>query len=387
MEVRNLMRTLFVLMIVHLLLACSRDVTQSGAFPALSPKTFNHLMVTTSNYRDNLGELVSVSLTETSAKSQIRKGSLPLTSDSWFRIFSGNPNVFVLNRFSSNIQIFRKDTLAKVSEQRSLSAEAEFQLPPNPQDVVIDALGFVLVSGLNLSKLIRLTPEVDSVVQRWDLSRYADPIDKLPECAHMDWVNGKLWIAMQRLNRGVDRKSLNWLPTDHSSVVVFDPADGSQTEIKLAGINPVSPFRLVGNYVYFADRGGNAENTGGGIERIDSRTLIPTMVMSEAELKGKPADLVVSGDTAWVILEKKDFGTKLVQIDLVTKTIGDPIMDTDSTSFIKGLAYDSERKFLFFGDRFISDPGIRVWNTVSETFEFKDPIRVGFPPEAFELME
>ncbi len=393
MAIRNL-KTLTAVVLIAVLSACSRQGAGPTPFTPLQSTGLNHLLVATASFQDQKGELVSVGLTQSAGAGQILKGELTLSSDPWFRQFPGNPLVYVINRTDGNIQTFRKDTLKKVSPQVSLNSASEFGLGPNPQDVLADAKGNVFVSGLNLTQLISLPSDLSSVKAWFDASLYADPIDGLPECAHMEWVDGKMWVAMQRLNRGADRRALDWLPTDHSSVVVIDPATHSKTEIILQGetpdtkgINPFSPFRVTADWVYVANRGGNAPNTGGGIERIARKTFDSQTVVTEAQLGGKPLDLIVSGSTAWVILGKPDFGTKLVEVDLTTKAVSAPIIDTDYLNYLSGLAYDPTRHLLFFGYRQVTHPGIQVWNVDKNEYEMPEPIDVGFPPVVFELTE
>ncbi|MDY6863644.1 MAG: hypothetical protein SV062_11750, partial [Thermodesulfobacteriota bacterium] len=180
------------------------------------------LFVVTTDY--STGSYSTVNLTDWSADSSI--GSIH--SDAIAQYYRGK--IYVINRlYGDNIMVFSTADLTSPILQFSTGALS------NPYYMAFLNEEKAYVTLYEETDLLVVNPSTGAEITRIDLSSYADA-DGIPEMSSMVMLNGKLFVAIQRLDRN------NFLsPTDYSQVVVVDTqTDTVLQSVTLTGKNPIA---------------------------------------------------------------------------------------------------------------------------------------------------
>ena len=351
--------------LVFVLISCTNSQLPQGM-----PKFLNNriLVATTTNFETGaLAVFDPLELHFNLHFSSIHPDSVP-------KRIHGFSDVFVLNRLGGdNIQ--RVDRFSgRTLSQRSLGRGT------NPQDIEKIAED-VFVTLLNDTKVLIWDLEQGNKKGEVDLTSFAD-LDGFPEPAQMQFVEGYLWIQIQRLNR-----LKSFTPNGESQIAVIDPSRRSIVDqISLKGTNPVTPFKIgYDQTLWVANAGfvGAKSQLDGGIERLDpfQRESLG-FVISEEELGGDLVDFECASKRACVAIVSSP-ETKLIQFD---PEHGKKIRTlwTSSGYHLLQILRDSKTKLLYLVDSNPEDPSVRVWSeeTLDEIKENK--WRLELPPYQIE---
>ncbi|HNY29426.1 MAG TPA: hypothetical protein PKO15_00930 [Fibrobacteria bacterium] len=165
-----------------------------------------------------------------------------------------------------------------------------------------------------------------------DLSSYADTSTRIPRMMGVEVWNGKLVVALQRLDK-------SWSAVDSSVVLVVDPATKKvETRIALPFRNPEG-VDLRGNLLALACLGGYGEKPDAGLVVVDLSKGVVSTAVSGVELGGDPSRVAfVSDDRVWAaLLVVKHPNYKAVPVDLASKKVGSPFAEAGS---VGDLAFD-----------------------------------------------
>jgi hypothetical protein len=311
----------------------------------------------------------------TSAPRRKRQLRTDVFSDAVVRVTGGH--TIVLNRFlADNVQILG----------RKLRTRLQCPTGPgsNPHDVVVAGTkGYVTRYGGR--ELWVIDPSARGCggfrIGTVDLAAHGDA-DGLPEMDQMAVVGARLFVTIQRLDRG-----RGFVPTEFSSVVVIDT-----TTDTVVG----EPIRLFGRNA-FGDASGIAVEPGGrrlaistpgdifavgdgGIQWVDPDTLAPPTAFfaTEDQLGGNVTDFVlVSATRAYAIVQGPDLRNHLVAFDPSSSAPGRKLFSRQG--FLPDIALAPDGR-LWLADQTRPTYGIRILDPSTETFLKKRPIDVGLPP-------
>ena len=307
-----------------------------------------------------------------------QQNAAALHSDAVARCFSGL--VYVVNRFGAdNIQILDPESAYSTLGQFTVGVSSD------PHDInVIDATR-AYVTRYNTTDLWIVDPSTGSNTGSIDLSGLADA-DGTPEMDQMARVGNQLFVTIQRLDR-----LTTWGPVGTSYVAVVDIeadtlidvdplAPGAQS-IELTGSNPASDIRLhpwEGKlYVSCVGFWGLQD---GGIEVIDPVGLESDgFVLTEAAAGGDINDfIIISATSAYAIVTDASFYTELIAFDPSTGSKTETLYAPGD--YVLNDIELSPGGDLFLADRTPTLPGIRVFDTGTNSELTTTPVDVGLPP-------
>lgn len=240
-------------------------------------------------------------------------GSTCLTSicsDAFARYALGK--VYVVNRFGcDNVQVLDPQNGFTTVQQFSVGNGS------NPQDIALVNPRRAYVSRYGSADLWIVDPVAGTHTGTISLAAFADA-DGIPEAAQMLLLGGRLFVALQRLDRN------NFFsPTDTSLVAVIDTATNAVVDcdaslpgtqaIVLTGTNPVTDLVPVAGGAILVGEAGAYGAMDGGVDAIDRVTLHATgFRIEESKLGGDLADLdVLSSSVAYAIVSDGSFVTHL----------------------------------------------------------------------------
>lgn len=319
----------------------------------------------------------------TGTRSTITAPGLSVTPD--IGIFDSGDNVgrqwddfiFVLRRFGTDaIQVYRKNDLTAPIPGGDYSVNDPGGTNANPQDILVFSESKAYVTRYGLDTLLIVNPLTGEQLDTIDLSRFADA-DGIPEMSQMVYVDGKVFVACQRLNRNQD-----FAPTEFSVLAVIDPqTDGVTGSIRLTATNP-------GQCVYNIELGriicaesGSFFATDGGLDVIN-----PFTEEAEGLLLTNEALGVVSVSSFQFISPTEifglatiattdTFGTQVLRINLPTQSVAATLAASDSFDFFAPLVLIQNQ--LFFSDRNMQNPGVRVFDATTNTEITATPLSTG----------
>jgi hypothetical protein len=298
-------------------------------------------------------------------------------SDAVIRVSGGM--VFVVNRFlGDNIQRLDPERKFRTRFQCSTGNAS------NPQDIVVVAPDKAYVTRYDRPELWIVDPSVGdcSLFRRGviDLSAFADG-DGLPEMDQMAIVEGRLFVAVQRLDR-----RRGFAPTGPSRVVVIDVATDTVTgDIELHGSNPFGDASSIvrepgtGRLV-FASVGDIYTVGDGGLERVDPFTLQAEgrFFIDENQLGGNVLDFVLlSPAKGYAILQDADLQNRLVDFDPTSAR--PPRTLYRRQAYLPDIALGPDG-LLWLADQGLPDPGIELFDTITDKPVLRQPLGVGLPP-------
>jgi hypothetical protein len=199
-------------------------------------------------------------------------------------------------------------------------------------------------------------------------------------------VGNHVFVTIQRLDRlttwgPVGTSYLAVVDAAADTLVDIDPAAPGGQSIELTGANPVSDIRFhPGEGKLYVSCVGFWGLQDGGIEVIDPVTFESNgFVLTEAAAGGDINDFViVSAAKGYAIVTDANFYTVLISFDPAagTKT-GTLYAPNDYVLNDIELSPGGE---LFLADRTPTRPGLRVFDTVTDSEITTDPVDVGLPP-------
>lgn len=312
---------------------------------------------------------------------QPARPSWRVNADATVRTFGGL--VYVINRFlADNIQVIDPQSDFSTLRQCSTGSGA------NPHDIVFLGATRAYVSLYDAAELLLVDPSVGPdcegfIVDRVDLAPFADA-DGIPEMDQMALVDGKLYVAIQRLDRD------NYFsPSGPGAIVVIDTVDNEPVgQITLTGGNPLAATKglVVVDGALIVAETGNFGVADGGMERVDlkSRTAEGFFVTEEA-LGGDITDFALaSRDLAYAVVSKPDFTNDLVAFEPASGAVKNVLLT--GVQYIPDIEMN-DRGELFVSDRTGGRSGIRVFRASDGTELTTAPVDVGLPPFEFVFLQ
>lgn len=269
--------------------------------------------------------------------------------------------IFAVNRFGGdNIQELDADNHHSTLWQCSVVAGS------NPHDIVLvsDTKGYV--SRYDATSLLIIDPSTeaactDFVVGTIGLSDLGDS-DGIPEMDQMVAVDGRLFVALQRLDRNDFFR-----PATNAALAVIDIV--TDTVIGTVELEIANPFAE--NKGLFYDERAERIYVGGpgtlfsdledgGVEIVNPATLMSEgIIATGAELGGDLTDFAMVGTRRlFAIVADGDFRASVVEFDTVTRSIVSTLAASDLLLSDIEL---SESGRLWLADRDCSNPGARVF--------------------------
>ena len=297
-----------------------------------------------------------------------------------------NERVYVINRMGfDNIQVLNPYHDYVTEKQYSTGNGS------NPQDIAFASGKKAFISRYGNSALRIVKPRSGSKLGSVELAAYADA-DGLPEPAKMLVVGDRLFVALQRLD------SAAWyVPTDKSTIAVINTTDNSVVAtVDLATTNPVTDLLYddVASKVYVGCAGEwkfNDVTADGGVESISVDFLTDTytadgVVIDEATLGGDIGSMVmVADDQFYAIVSDASFTNYLIRFDPTNPGAGVTVVWT-TFSYIPAIAVNAN-EYIFVADTDFVEPGVRVWDSTTDTEITTEPIDVGMPPVALTVLK
>jgi outer membrane protein assembly factor BamB len=259
----------------------------------------------------------------------------------------------------------------------------------NPYDIAVVSADRAYVSRYDTPSLLVVHPTDGTVLDTVDISDYADA-DGNPEASYMYSVDGKIYLAIQRLD------SMNFTSTDYSAILVIDGDSGEvEQEIRTTATNPGARIR----YHASMDRlvivsSGDFGMLDGGIEFLNpGDNSLSGLVVTEEALDGDIVDAVVVSETkgyaiVGVITDWDNFTgeTYLVSFNPQTgEKLGD-VAVSDSWDY-NAIELNPDGTELWLADAAMTNPGIRIFDVETDEEKTEDAIDVGLPPFAICFIE
>ncbi|UCG52829.1 MAG: T9SS type A sorting domain-containing protein [Candidatus Latescibacterota bacterium] len=299
-------------------------------------------------------------------------------SDAVARYFDGR--LYVVNRFlADNIQVLDPANAFSTLRQFTVGTSSD------PHDVLVLSEAKAYVTRYNETALWIVNPWTGVQTGSIDLSGLADG-DGIPEMDQMARVGNHVFVTIQRLDRNttwgpVGTSYLAVIDASTDALVDVDPVAPGEQSILLTGTNPVSDIQLdpcTGKlYVSCVGFWGILD---GGVEVIDPLSFQSEgFLTTEAGVGGDINDVeIICGEKGYAIITNASFHNALISFDPTTggKTgtlyaPGDFVLNDIETS---------PRRRLFLADRTPTRPGIRIYDTDTDTEITTNPIDVGLPP-------
>ncbi|MFH1502184.1 MAG: FlgD immunoglobulin-like domain containing protein [Candidatus Eisenbacteria bacterium] len=302
-------------------------------------------------------------------------------SDADARCFEGL--VYVVNHlYGDNIQI--------LDPEQDFATTGQFSVGPgsNPQDIEFVSATRAYVSRHESAFLYEVDPTTGAVTDTIDLSPFADA-DGIPEMSGMTLSGGRLFVAVQRLDR-----DYYWTPVPPSYLAVVDVATNELVDVDAVapGVQGVelpvtNPYRDIlvdeSTGLLYVACSGNWGALDGGIVEVDPAALEAAgLVATEAQLGGELYDftlplegrahaVVSTSSPSWeqfCIAFDWSTGAKL---ENVWKPGGYSVMDVE--------VHEGSAQ-LFVADRTYASPGVRVFDARDGTQLTSGPLAASLPP-------
>jgi DNA-binding beta-propeller fold protein YncE len=306
------------------------------------------------------------------------KNVASIHSDAVARYYNGL--VYVVNRMGGdNIQILDPDDGFSTVRQFSVGNGS------NPTDIAFLSKTKAYVTRYNTTDLWIVDPSTGTHLDTIDMSSFADA-DGCPEMDQLCMFGNYLYVTIQRLDQ-----NNYWVPVGTSYVAVIDVAADTLLDtdsltpglqpITLTGTNPFSelqPDHFSGRL--FVSCVGYWGLQDGGVEAVNPETFQSEgYILTETETGGDVTDFeIVSEDKGYVIISDASFNNVLLTFNTQTG-------DTTAAVYSPGgyVLTDIEQApsgELFLTDRTPVNPGIRIYDIVTDSEITSNPIDVGLPP-------
>jgi len=285
-------------------------------------------------------------------------------SDATARLYGGL--IYVLNRLGAdNIQVIDPNNSYSTVRQFSVGSGA------NPFDIAFVSATKAYVSRYAQSDLWIIDPSTGTQSGSIDLTPYGDA-DGVPEMAGMVISDGKLFVAVQSLNRNAF-----FATTGNSQVVVIDTATDSVIgSLAMPFQNPVGDFAELSDGTFaIACAGVYGANDGGVVILDTARSSLSASSVTETSLGGDLNALVMtSPSSGFAVVNDASFNTSLVKFSAgAVTTLYNP-----GGFSLAGIALTGSE--LWIADQTFSNPGVRIFDADSGAELTTAPISVGLPP-------
>jgi DNA-binding beta-propeller fold protein YncE len=313
----------------------------------------------------------------TAAPRRVQAPDTPIHSDAVIRTAAGN--LVVVNRFlGDNIQVLDPAQGFRTRLQCSTGVAS------NPHDIVAVAPDKAYVTRYGRAELWVVDPTAGGC-ERFrrgtiDLGAFADA-DGLPEMSQMAVVGDRLFVTVQRLDRG-----RGFAPTGPSRVVVIDTASDTVVgSIRLFGANAFGDStgiaREPGTGRLVLATPGDIYRVGdGGLERVDPETLTAEgrFFVTEDDLGGNVTDFVlVSPAKGYAVVQDRQLRNHLVAFDPSGATPARDVLVRDG--YLPDIALGPDG-LLWLADMSLPTPGLHRFDPVTGRQLAPRVIDVGLPP-------
>ena len=302
----------------------------------------------------------------------------PVCSDAVARTHGGL--VYVLGRFGcDHVQVIDGTTFATLRQFSTGNGT-------NPQDIEILSPTKAYVSLYERDYVAIVNPQTGAQIGTVSLATFSDA-DGLPEAADMALVDGRLFVALQRLDRPAGYTAAHpsyvaVIDCATDQLVDVDPQAPGTQAIVLTGRNPFSDLLLdpVRQQLYVAEAG-NFGVLDGGVEYIDPVALhAGGFFVTETALGGDLNGVRLWTDcSGYAIVNDSSYRTKLVRFD----RCGGTVLGTcwQSAGFdLCDIEIDYARGHVLVSDRDLLVPGVRIFAAGSCAAVAPGPIDLGLPP-------
>lgn len=305
-------------------------------------------------------------------------GVASIHSDAVGRWYNGL--IYVVNRLNGdNIQVLDPEGGFSTLRQYSTGNGT------NPQDIAFLTETKAYITSYDTNELIIMNTLTGEILGTIDLSAFADS-DGLCEMAYMSILHDILFVTIQRLDR-----NNYWGPVGDSYVAVIDcatdllidtdPETPGVQAIALTGTNPFSEIRFdhASGRLHVSCVGWWGMQDG-GVEIINPFTYQSEgYLLTETAAGGDINDFeLLDGSKGYAIVTTASFNTELISFNPATGVKVSTLYAPGAyvLNDIEISPYDE----LFLADQTALDPGIRIFDTGSDTEITSGPISTGLPP-------
>jgi hypothetical protein len=299
-------------------------------------------------------------------------------SDAVVRVAGGA--VFVLNRFLG-------DNLQRLATP-SLRTRYQCSTGPasNPHDIAWVSSGKAYISRYDRTELWIVDPSVGEDCAGFrrgtiDLGPFADS-DGLPEMSQMAIVDGRLFVAIQRLDR---RRGFRATAGPGAVIAIDVATDTVIGEITLHGGDPFGdasglPRDPATGALVLSSVGDIYAIGDGGLERVDPVTLTAEgrFFVDEATVGGNILDFVLLSPTqGYAVVQDGRLRNRLVRFD---PSGASPASDLYAREALFPDLVIGPDGLLWLADQGLPDPGLRFFDPATDQRVRRRPLRVGLPP-------
>lgn len=243
----------------------------------------------------------------------------------------------------------------------------------NPSDILVLSPIKAYVARYDSASILVVNPQTGATTGRIDLSPFADA-DGLPEMDRLIRVGARVFVSIQRLDRNA-----GFSPTDHSDVVVIDPATDAIVDadpstvgtqpIRLTVKNPVTAFAFdPATQRLLIGCTGAYGVVDGGIEWVDPVALASAgLAITGAALGGDLGDVVWNGAAhsyAIVTDAGPPFDARLVSWSASSGQVIGTVFSPGAFALPDAEAND--RGELYVCDNAFTNPGLFVFSTAND---------------------
>ncbi len=299
---------------------------------------------------------------------------------------AGDGVVYILNRAGgNNIQILDPYDDFDTIHQFSTGANS------NPHDIIVRSGNVAYITRYDMTTVLKMDLTNGATLATINLAAFADA-DGIPEMDQMYAQNQTLYVLLQRL----DRNNF-YSPTATSYVVAIDMLTNAVIDLDLVtpGVqamplirtNPyseiVSASAVQTGKLAFSCAGSFGVNDGGIVMISPASPNVQSMMLTETAAGGDILDFeILNATRAYAIVANASFQTVLIEFNPTTGT------KTGATIYNPG-GYDlSDLEIgaqLMVADRKATNPGVRFFDTATNTANPAGPLDVGLPP--FDILD
>jgi hypothetical protein len=296
--------------------------------------------------------------------------------------------LFVIQRLGSNSIVVLDPNNPGVPLKNYTTNDPGANAPQsNPHDMAFVSSSKAYISRYELNTILIVNPLTgEQLGGTIDLSQFADS-DGLVEMDQMVIVKGKLYVALQRLDRNNFYSASNdsyvvVIDTTTDQIVDVDSGTQGIQPIDLAGRNPFGDLVYLPSTdrIYLTDTGNFfTGDPFGGIEAVNPDTNTTDGIVLADEAFGGPLGTfgILSDTVAYATVFDASFNNFVVPFNLSTRQIDAPLTGIGS-GYIPGMAFDGNG-LLYVVDRDTTNPGIQVFDPTTNQ-KIEGPIDTGLPP-------
>jgi hypothetical protein len=299
-------------------------------------------------------------------------------SDAVCRYFGGF--VYVVNRYGAdNIQILDPANGFSTVRQFSVGSGSD------PHDILVINPTKAYVTRYNTNDLWIVNPATGVKTGSISLAGLADA-DGVAEMDQMARVGNRVFVTVQRIDRNnyyqpVGDSYVAVIDITTDSLVDVDPVAPGVQSIALTATDPFSDIQLdpYSGKLYVACVGSFGLNDG-CVELVDPVALLSDgCLVSEAGCGGDITDVeIVSPDKGYAIVVDASFNTVLTRFDVHTGRCTGVVFSPGG--YVLNDVECSPYGEVFLADRTPTNPGIRIFDIVTDNQTTTNPIDVGLPP-------